>query len=97
MAKGKRSSRSIARDTSAESKLGGKYPSGVYRVGDEKMAADEKTSPAPSKDPKKIHVRLYLMSKATKPWEMGGKIAFAEAKGKQYATEKEFDALFATY
>lgn len=50
-----------------------------------------------SRDPGKMHVDLYLQGKGVKIWERGGKRAFALAKGKEFASEKDFDELFKKY
>lgn len=51
----------------------------------------------PSKKDGTMHVLFYLRSKGCKLWERGGKEAFAKSKGKEYATENEFEELFKTY
>lgn len=45
----------------------------------------------------KMHVALYLQGKGTRLWERGGKVAYAKAKGKEIASEKDFDELFKKY
>lgn len=56
-----------------------------------------KDPPAPPAPAGKMHVSLYLKSRDTKLWHREGKSAFAKAKGKEFATEAEFDSLFKQY
>ena len=59
--------------------------------------------PEPVPVPKKlaeqgnIHIDVYLRAKGVPLWERGGKRAFAVKHGKEFATEKELDALFVNY
>lgn len=50
-----------------------------------------------SREPGKMHVDLYLQGKSVKLWERGGKKAYALAKGKEFASEKDFDEIFKKY
>lgn len=45
----------------------------------------------------KMHVDLYLQGRGVKLWERGGKREFAKAKGKEFASEQDFDELFKQY
>lgn len=45
----------------------------------------------------KVHIDLYLTCKQVPVWERSGKKAFAIAKGKEYATEAEFEEIFKKY
>lgn len=57
---------------------------------------DPKAAPK-SADPSKVHVDLYLHAKGVKLWHRGGMKAFAISKGKEFAADQEFEALFKNY
>jgi hypothetical protein len=45
----------------------------------------------------KMHVDMFLKSRSCPLWERGGKVRFAQLKGKEFATEQEFEQLFKSY
>lgn len=72
----------------------------VYRMDETPEAAKEDQQiPAPIEvgGQKKVHVDLFLKANGVPIWERGGKKAFAVAKGKEFGTDIEFEALFKSY
>ncbi len=67
----------------------------VVKIPETKLEPLKEIPASPS--PEKVHVELFLHSTGCPLWERGGKRAFAKSKGKEFATDKEFEELFKSY